>query len=575
MSVGSVSVDVRVDVDPTRTSEADMAKHVGYREALQPVSTCDLPRAAKRSYRRAYARSCRQGGAFYKGIWRPHSWYRPVHITSRTVGHHTRPQAPQRALRTLTWNAGGLHASVFRELVTYAIDASLDLIYVQETKWSYDANWSTPEFHFVHSAGEKKEDKVGGVLIMVSTRVIQRSFDIQYNAAHPGRLLHARVNLQQPLDLINVYQYAANDHKSTPERRYRLLLTMQRTLQGILGRNLLIMAGDMNTTCTPTDKVCGKWVMPAAELHNKDSSDFMAILSTSSLSVLNSWTRPRHRQLATFNFGQLASQIDYVICRQNQITNCAKQAAVNIDFPVACWRDGAKHHPVVAHIAVLHQHWKPRADPQPQLDMERIIADLRAPAPPPALHLREEVQHNISAQVWTDLSQLEQGLLHLAQEIYPRQRVASYVIPEAQNELSQSARRMWQLFRTMRSHTHTPQGLFTAWRQWTQFSRAHKEHKQRAKARSKAGKVELLEKAQTAAAQGDMHNVWKVVKTLAPKAKRKQLQLYKAGHIMSPADEMQWIIQAFGERYGARAHAASSKPGEHSPVQVTEEEVHY
>ena len=47
ISVGSVSVDVRVDVDPTRTSETDMAKHVGYREALQPVSTYDLPRAAK------------------------------------------------------------------------------------------------------------------------------------------------------------------------------------------------------------------------------------------------------------------------------------------------------------------------------------------------------------------------------------------------------------------------------------------------------------------------------------------------------------------------------------------------
>ena len=371
---------------------------------------------------------------------------------------------------------------------------------------------------------------------MVSTRVIQRSFDIQYNAVHPGRLLHVRVNLQQPLDLINVYQYAANDHKSTPERRYRLLLSLQKTLQGIPGRNMLILAGDMNTTCTPTEKVCGKWVMPAAELHNKDSSDFMAILSTYSLSVLNSWTRPRHRQLATFNFGQLASQIDYVICRQNQITNCAKQAAVNVDFPVACWRDGAKHHPVVAQIAVLHQHWQPRADPRPQLDTERIIADLRKPAPPPALQqLREEVRRNISAEVWTDLSQLEQGLFNLAQEIYPRQRAASYAIPEAQNELSQSARRMWQLFRTMRSHTHAPQGLFTSWRQWTQFSKAHKEHKQRAKARSKAGKIELLEKAQTAAAQGDMHSVWKVVKTLAPKAKRKQLQLYKEGHIMSPA----------------------------------------
>eukprot|EP00439_Symbiodinium_sp_Y106_P082948 s444_g22.t1 len=147
----------------------------------------------------------------------------------------------------------GLYAQVFRELITYAIDAAFDLVYIQETKWSYDANWSTPEFHFVHSAGERKEDMVGGVLTMVSARVIKRNFDMQYNAVHPGRILHVR---QQLLDLLNVYQYAANDHKSTPERRYRL-----------------IMAGDMNT-CTPTEKVCGKWVLPATELHNKDSSDF-------------------------------------------------------------------------------------------------------------------------------------------------------------------------------------------------------------------------------------------------------------------------------------------------------------
>ena len=177
----------------------------------------------------------------------------PVQITSRPLSTPARSTSPQRALRTLTWNAGGLYAQVFRELITYAIDAAFDLVYIQETKWSYDANWSTPEFHFVHSAGERKEDMVGGVLTMVSARVIKRNFDMQYNAVHPGRILHVR---QQPLDLLNVYQYAANDHKSTPERRYRL-----------------IMAGDMNT-CTPTEKVCGKWVLPATELHNKDSSDF-------------------------------------------------------------------------------------------------------------------------------------------------------------------------------------------------------------------------------------------------------------------------------------------------------------
>ena len=397
----------------------------------------------------------------------------------------------------------------------------------------------------------------------------------QFNVVHPGRLLHVRINMQQSLDLINVCQYAANDHKSTPERRYRLLLSLQKTLQSLPSRNVLIMAGDMNTTCTPTEKVCGRWVMPATELHNKDSSDLMAILSTYSLSVLNSWIRPRHRQLATFTFGQLASQIDYVICRQSQATNCAKQAAVDTDFPVACWRDGAKHHPVVAHIAVQHPQWKPRPDQPPQMDTTKLIADLRSQAPPPALQqLRAAVRHHISTEAWTDIPQLERGMLSLAQDLYPRRSTPSRTEPEAHNDLSRCARRMWQLFRDMRSHQFTAQGLFTAWQQWTQFSRAHREHKQRAKARSKAGKLELLEQAHTAATQGDMHGVWKVVKTLAPKTKRRQLQLYKEGHIMSPTDEMKWIIQAFGERYGAREHNASSRLREHPPVQITEAEIH-
>ena len=105
------------------------------------------------------------------------------------MGTSVRSHTTTKALRTLTWNAGGLHAQVFRELVTYAIDASLDLIYIQETKWSYDANWSTPEFHFVHSAGEKKENKVGGVLVLVSTRVIKRSNSMWYIRA--GSFMYA------------------------------------------------------------------------------------------------------------------------------------------------------------------------------------------------------------------------------------------------------------------------------------------------------------------------------------------------------------------------------------------------
>ena len=226
-----------------------------------------------------------------------------------------------------------------------------------------------------------------------------------------------------------------------------------------------------------------------------------------------------------------------MICRQNQITNCAKQAAVNVDFPVACWRDGAKHHPVVAQIAVLHQHWQPRADPRPQLDTERIIADLRKPAPPPALQqLREEVRRNISAEVWTDLSQLEQGLFNLAQEIYPRQRAASYAIPEAQKRaLSERSSNVATLPYHAVSHTRSAGTFHILAGSGLNSVRRIKSTNNEPKHAARPGKIELLEKAQTAAVQGDMHSVWKVVKTLAPKAKRKQLQLYKEGHIMSPA----------------------------------------
>ena len=81
-------------------------------------------------------------------------------------------------------------------------------------------------------------------------------------------------------------------------------------------------------------------------------------------------------------------------------TNCAKQAALDVEFPVACWRDGAKHHPVTANIAVPYQQWKPTVNHQPQLDVTQLIADIRSENPPPALqNLRATIQHNIAEEI--------------------------------------------------------------------------------------------------------------------------------------------------------------------------------
>ena len=58
-------------------------------------------------------------------------------------------------------NAGGLGSDVYQELTTYARDTRLDICHIQETEWPEDGCWSTADYHFVHSAGKNKLDKVG------------------------------------------------------------------------------------------------------------------------------------------------------------------------------------------------------------------------------------------------------------------------------------------------------------------------------------------------------------------------------------------------------------------------------
>ncbi|CAE7296954.1 unnamed protein product [Symbiodinium sp. CCMP2592] len=473
----------------------------------------------------------------------------------------------------ITWNAGGLHASIFRELTTYLADEAIDVCVVQETHWNYDANWSTPDFHFVHSSGHNKEDKQGGVLTIVSTKVATSS-ELQYHEIWPGRLLHVRVNKHQPIDILNVYQYTANDQSLTPERRHKYLLRLRHALSGIPSRHVMILAGDFNTTCVTTPKVCGKWVLPASEAHNKDNNDFMSILISYSLTALNTWNRPEHHQLATFTFGTLASQIDYIICRQADANSQAKQAAIVPHFPVASWREGANHHPVQAYIRIPHHTSSaPPIHKSPRIDINHIIEDLKLPEPTQALNsLRHSVNKGIRDGDWSTLPQLEEGLLQAAQELYPK-RAADDPHKEADMQLSHCARHMWAIFREMRTHSFSLTGVFHSWRQWSQFSKAHREHKKRAKDRSKAWRRDLILKAQQAAENNNMFQIWEVVKSLAPKTKRKKLQLCRNGHMMTPEAELDWIIEEFGERYGARAPPTQAHIRQHDPIHIGPAEV--
>ncbi|CAE7234951.1 unnamed protein product, partial [Symbiodinium sp. CCMP2456] len=202
-------------------------------------------------------------------------------------------------------------------------------------------------------------------------------------------------------------------------------------------------------------------------------------------------TRPYHQQLATFTFGKLAA----ILQRQQ--------------FPVACWRDGATHYPVQGFIPIQHPRWNKSAPKsQPKIDVNKLISDMKLQTPPPPLvQLREAVDKGIANHAWTNMEQLEEGLLASAQELYAVE-INNSQEPAANRALAQCARDMWAIFRAMRTHPFTARGIVQAWRQWKDFMR---------------------------------------------KLPRPGETCIRHGHIMTPESELNWIVEAFGQRYGARS----------------------
>eukprot|EP00439_Symbiodinium_sp_Y106_P044349 s2334_g5.t1 len=435
---------------------------------------------------------------------------------------------------------GGLTANIFQELETLVREMRYDIIYVQETKWRHDSTWSNQDFHYLHSQGLGKDDRVAGLLIMISTRLVKAE-DIQYVAIHPGRLLHARIPRgQSSVDLVNWYQYSVSDAEGVFERRLTLLTKLQKCIAGLPQRNSLLLAGDFNCPVMAYPPVSGSCVLNALSTRYQDAKDLQNVLRTPHLCVLNTWQRPRHGQLATFTFGDIASQIDFVIVRQRQADPVAKSAQILVDFPVGAWREGANHHPLEATVHMprrLAQHVTQKQPLGPRFDQEKLIEDLRQPVPPEALQrLRQE-----AGDMVTGVAGLGTCLMQAAEKWYPRPPRPERR-PDQPVELANSARHMWDIFRA--------QGIVGAWRVWVQFQKAHRIHKKRSKSRTKQRRDDLLEQAQQAARAGNFFGLWKVVKQLAPKAPRRRLQLNQEGKLLSPEEELQWIVQAYGERYG-------------------------
>ena len=555
--VESGAADARVDAGATTatgiTGLVSVVKPGGKRRASAP-QTQETPRHVKRSYLRARARALRNGGAWYKGSWRGAEWFEASAIRTQGIGKRPSFKSEPRAWRVITWNASGLTGSTFQELETLLRRDKVDIAFIQETKWKFESTWENADYLYVHTNGTGPLDRVGGLLTVISTKLAKAS-DLQYQALHAGRLLHVRFPCGSfHADLLNCYQYAVGQDEQVYDRRHKWFIKLHKCLSGLPKRNVLVMGGDLNTPCIPHKGTCGPMVTTHAAAQYKDYQDLQNILRTLNLMVLNTWCRPVHGQIATFSTfgGERASQIDFLIVRARHATKEAKQAQALPDFPVAAWREGHKHFSVQAWISKLSPPWhQAGATPQhaPKIDTEAIIHDLKQQQEPAKLRaLRDEVRMHITS----DPAKLSIILLQAAQLHYPVKRLEVRPLSQPE-ELANCAKDMWALFRRMRNQPFRMAGIIQAWRCWVDFQRAHALHKDRSRQRSKQRKLDILETAQQASNEGNAYKVWQAVKKLVPKAPRKQLQLHRHGAMMTFREELDWIVEAYGNRYGEQA----------------------
>ena len=235
-----------------------------------PIGIPNLPR--KRAFLRACARASQHGSTIYQGR---RLSARQLGVTAREPKPH-KPLSPSRPdldrLHFLSWNAGSLTTERHRELTTW-LDTpegkQVGLVAVQETHWRGPLEYTTTRFTALHSGASRPE---GGLLLLVSKSLLPAA-QIQYNEVVPGRLLHARLELdpatQHPnVDVVVCYQHAWSLPKQCASReqhrdkvlahRAELWTRLSTLVAALPTRNQLLILGDLNVDLVPEGSLVGR-----------------------------------------------------------------------------------------------------------------------------------------------------------------------------------------------------------------------------------------------------------------------------------------------------------------------------
>ena len=566
----NIRIDPRVGRNTTDRpgvlSQVDGAKPAG---RDMPSRAFPFDRSRKRAFRRARNRAAVSGQTWYRGRlvtardlqlqWTPaNSATRDIAGACAVDGRAARSRTVSRPrLRVATYNCGGVTSELYDVIcdwLTRSVD--LDIVAFQETHWGLgreETTWCIPGWSFITSADP--DNRYCGVAIAVSDRVAHR-LQITFCAWIPGRLLHVKCEGHSTtLDLLCLYQWVRQDKNpaGAEAKRAQVWTTLERVLQQLPRRNLLVLLGDCNTPVATLPGLVGRGVLKSATREPDEA--FLSLLKNHQLALLNTWSRATARQAATFVNNSVASQIDFIAVRRTAADAVAKGARP-VDVNLAPWRNGPRHR-IVRGTIPWTAGWRLQqlrvGQPVNQTrfsrhDLQECVR-VRGPTFTELRTAASAVFRQTSAN--EGIAVLNTRLLEVCSKLFP-------VMPcnkgrgDRLSRVQTPIRAMWQAYRVFKQHKSRVRAttLFAVWKAYATFQLRWRQLRRASRAERRRWLAEQVEQAHQASMRQDMGEVYRITRLLAPKQRRDSVRIRSPeGHLLSAREQFDAIHGYFSAAF--------------------------
>ena len=355
-------VEVKVGSAPIVDPGARRAKLYGSTSAIYSPATrypryaLTTPRsdACKRSYKRALrrARNSNDHSMIYRGRLvqlgvqddrPPRDAAVPGSHLRSSVLRPVRPHGHR--LRVISHNIGGMDTVAYDSLMNWLQQNPCDILLLQEIHHGLgktSSQWTSGGWHVITSVHAEK--RFQGVAVFINANLIG-ALDIKYVELVAGRLLHVRFPLSGVyLDVLNLYQHtwSGDNSRGVLEQRSRVWNSLSSCLQGLPRRNILLLAGDVNTSLLHEPGVAGGGCLR----HDNPPSDSHLLAELSSqqgLCAVNTWCCRKSVDMHTYERGEQRTQIDYIFLRRMHADSLARRTVPTRSLNLTPWRHGARH----------------------------------------------------------------------------------------------------------------------------------------------------------------------------------------------------------------------------------------